>query len=214
MIFAYFADNPILIIPWIIALLVAVIFHEVAHGYVAYRLGDYTAAYAGRLTLNPLAHLDWLGTLMLLLIGLGWAKPVPINVNNLSKGNFGKFLVSIAGIATNFLIAIISLLALKLVLSFGFSDSNLAVKFLGFIAFINVALGIFNLLPIAPLDGYRALETFLPRNVFLKIAPFMEVYGIFILIFLVFLTNIPSYIIFGSAQFLFHLFSVPLSIVF
>lgn len=209
LLFKLFEDNPALIIPWLFALLIAITVHEVSHGYTAYRLGDDTAASMGRLTLNPLAHLDLLGSFMLLLVGFGWAKPVPINLLKVSKGNVGKFLVSVAGIVSNILMAVFAILVVKIALATGMTEMNFLIKFLAFLIYINLALFIFNLLPIAPLDGYRMFESFAPRA-FERFAPFMEQWGFFILIALVFLTNIIGILIFSFISFFSWLFQLPI----
>lgn len=188
-------SNPGLVIVWLSALIIAITAHEFSHGLAAYFLGDDTAELAGRLTLNPLAHLDPIGSLMLLVVGFGWAKPVPINTNALRRGNFGRFLVSVAGIAANLILAIIFTIILKaIILQTGLDATNYLVKFLAFLIYINIALFIFNLFPIAPLDGYRIFESFAPMA-FRRIAPFLEQWGFIILIALVFLTNIVGRII-------------------
>ncbi|MEK7452871.1 MAG: site-2 protease family protein [Patescibacteria group bacterium] len=209
LLFKLFSDNPALIIPWLFALLIAITVHEVAHGYVAYRLGDDTAESMGRLTLNPLAHLDVLGSLMLVLVGFGWAKPVPVDLTKVRKGNLGKFLVSVAGIFVNIVIAILAILAIKIILMTGISDMNFLVKFFGFLIYINLALFVFNLLPIAPLDGYRMFEAFAPKA-FERFAPFMEQWGFFILIVLVFLTDVISILISAFIFIFSWLFQLPI----
>lgn len=204
LLFQIFGDNPLLIIPWLFALVIAITVHEFSHGYAAFKLGDGTAAALGRLTLNPLAHLDVLGSLMLLLVGFGWAKPVPINILRVQKGDLGKFIVSFAGIFSNIVIAVFCAIILKLLLATGsFGEFNFLIKFLAFLVYINLALFVFNLVPIAPLDGYRMFESFAP-NAFARFAPFMEQWGFFILIALVFLTNIIGQLIY----FIIFLFSV------
>lgn len=190
LLFQLFAGNPLLIIPWIAALLIAITAHEFSHGLVAYLLGDTTAKDAGRLTLNPLAHLDVAGSILFILVGFGWAKPVPINPHRIQKGNLGQFFVSVAGISFNLIMAFIAIIGLKISLEvIGLDDLNFLVKFLAFLSYINIALFVFNLLPIAPLDGYHMFESIAPRT-FRVYAPFLERWGFFILIALVFLTNI------------------------
>ena len=189
-------SNPGLVIVWLTALLIAITVHEFSHGFVANLLGDDTAERAGRLTLNPLAHLDILGSVMLLLVGFGWAKPVPINTANLGRGNTGRFLVAVAGIMANLTLAVLFTLLLKfLLLTTGFGETNYLIKFLAFLIYVNAALFIFNLFPIAPLDGYRVFESFAPV-VFRRVAPFLEQWGFVILIALVFLTDIVGWFIF------------------
>jgi len=209
LLFQLFQNNPALIIPWLFALLIAITIHEFSHGYVAYRLGDDTASSMGRLSLNPIAHLDLMGSILLVLVGFGWAKPVPINPAKIGKGDWGKFLVSVAGIASNIIMAIVAIFALKFLLTFGIGELNLLVKFLAFLIYINLALFVFNLLPIAPLDGYRMFEAFAPK-VFDRVAPFMEQWGFFILIALVFLTNIIGILISTTIGVFSLIFNLPI----
>lgn len=152
----------------LIVLILSVIAHEVAHGYAANSLGDPTARLAGRLTLNPLPHIDLMGSIvipaLLIFTGspimFGWAKPVPYNPYNLKNQRFGEALVAVAGSATNILLAII----FGLIVRFG-SASGLdatALSLAATIAFINLFLGLFNLIPFPPLDGFTALRAVLP----------------------------------------------------
>jgi Zn-dependent protease len=142
----------------VVPLLFSVIIHEVAHGWVAYRMGDPTAKWSGRLSLNPLRHLDPIGTLMLFLAGFGWAKPVPVNFNNLSDKRKGLILVSSAGILSNILFAFVALLSLRL---FSISSSGmppvLVYQVCQSVAYINITLAALNLIPIPPLDGSKIL---------------------------------------------------------
>ena len=177
----------------IIVFLFSVILHEVSHGAVANLLGDPTAKLAGRLSLNPLRHLDPIGSvvlpLMLILmqssIIVGWAKPVPINPLNLRDRKYGQAKVAMAGPLANISIAVFFGLLLRFV-PFGTSafGQNLFVVF-GFIVWINLLLAIFNLIPIPPLDGSHILFTFLPRTLD-KLKVFLFRYGFFILIFFIF----------------------------
>ncbi len=174
-----------------IPVLSAITFHEVAHGYVAYLLGDPTAKAAGRLTLNPIKHLDPIGTLALFIVKVGWAKPVPINPSYFRNPGQGMILVSLAGPATNFLLAGIMALCFHLLSWFYVEFSGpgglflfrpLALIFL-YGVLINIGLAVFNLLPIPPLDGSNILAGFLPpamANAFLKNAK----YGFILLIIL------------------------------
>lgn len=175
-------SNPVLFFILAAVLLYSVIFHEVAHGWVARLFGDHTAALQGRLTLNPASHIDPIGTLMLFLVGFGWAKPVPVNYYNLSNSRLGLFCVSLAGCFTNILIAMIALILLQ----FNFFNSSPAYSvILPIVVKINIILGAFNLIPIPPLDGSKILVSFLPYRAqenFSRIEP----YGFFILIFLLF----------------------------
>ncbi len=152
----------------LIVLILSVIAHEVAHGYAANSLGDPTARLAGRLTLNPLPHIDLMGSIILpaLLvftqspIMFGWAKPVPYNPYNLRNQRWGETLVAIAGSATNLLLAVIFGLVVRYSTAFGLDAA--ALSFAATIAFINLFLGLFNLIPFPPLDGFTALRSALP----------------------------------------------------
>ena len=177
--------NPLIALTFVISLVTAITVHEFAHALVAYRLGDPTAKLAGRLTLNPTAHLDPLGTLALLLIGFGWGKPTPFDPFNLRNIKRDSALISVAGAASNFIIA--TLLSLPYLIAY-FTNSlspqiNMAYDILSIGIWLNLILGVFNLIPVHPLDGFKVLAGLLPRDWY---RDFMqtEKYGIFILIFL------------------------------
>ncbi len=175
-------NNPVLFFVLVVPLLYSVIAHEIAHGWVAHLFGDDTAMRYGRLTLNPLAHLDPVGTLMLFLVGFGWAKPVPVDYNRLQNSRLALVCVSLAGCVTNILIAIISLLLQQIP---ALANHGVYPLVLSTVVRINIVLGAFNLIPIPPLDGSRILMTFLPYRVkesFIRLEP----YGFFILAFLLF----------------------------
>ena len=161
-----------------IPLLFSVIIHEVAHGWVAYRMGDSTAKWSGRLSLNPLKHLDPIGTLMLFLAGFGWAKPVPVNFNNLSDKRKGLIFVSSAGIVANILFAFISLLFFRL-----FYTPSLGIVAIPiyYVIEINLTLAALNLIPIPPLDGSKILMGFVSESTQYFLAR-LEPYGFFIII--------------------------------
>ncbi|HBC94076.1 MAG TPA: site-2 protease family protein [Pelotomaculum sp.] len=164
------------------AIIIGLTFHEYAHGWVAKRLGDRTAEAHGRLTINPVAHLDPVGFILLLLAGFGWAKPVPVNPYNL-RGDIkqGMLLVSLAGPATNFFLAVASAVALGLFGSMQIPYFNIIMQYM---IVINVVLAIFNLIPIPPLDGSKILAGLLPgRQDWLDQ---LEAYGPILLIVLVF----------------------------
>jgi Zn-dependent protease len=152
----------------LVVLILSVIVHEVAHGYAANSLGDPTARLAGRLTLNPIPHIDLMGSIVLpaLLvltsspILFGWAKPVPYNPFNLKNHRWGETFVALAGVATNFLLAIIFGLIVRFSPIIGLDAT--AVSLAATIAFINLFLGLFNLIPFPPLDGFTALRSALP----------------------------------------------------
>ena len=163
-----------------VLLLYSVIFHELAHGWVAYKMGDPTAKLLGRLTLNPIKHLDPFGSLMLLIVGFGWAKPVPINLGNIpaDQRRKGLILVSAAGITANIIFAFVALLLLRLISP---EPSGMAGQVLLLLAHINIILAAFNLIPIPPLDGSKILMGFAPESVnrvLIQIEPF----GFFIVI--------------------------------
>ena len=177
----------------LIVLLFSVIIHELAHGYVANSLGDPTAKYAGRLTLNPLPHLDPFGSIILPLllfisgspILVGWAKPVPVNPYNFRDQKWGALKVSLAGPLTNIALAIVFGLMLRfLPAAFFAAMPGIAIIFT-FIVHINIILAIFNLIPIPPLDGHWILFKFIPPQ-FENVKVFLSQYGMFILIFLIF----------------------------
>jgi len=161
-------------------LLYSVIAHEMAHGWVASLFGDNTAKYSGRLSLNPKSHLDPMGTIALFLVGFGWAKPVPVNYRNLSHSRKAIIAVSLAGCATNILIATIAYFLLHFN---AFRESHLLAPALLIVAKINIMLGSFNLIPIPPLDGSRVLAEFLPDDAKYNLSRF-EPYGFFIIILL------------------------------
>jgi len=174
-------------------LLWALSFHEFCHGWMAYRLGDDTAARQGRLSLNPLHHLDPVGTLMLLFFRFGWAKPVQINSRNLRNPRRDIALVALAGPVGNFIsafaVAIICGLLARLFPGLLFNRLGYPTTFgmvMVNVMFMNVGLGIFNLIPVPPLDGSKVLSMFLPVSA-LRGFFFMERWGFLILIALVYL---------------------------
>ncbi len=190
---------PIEFIFHLIILIFSVVIHETAHGYAAESLGDPTARLAGRLTLNPLAHLDWLGSVFLpLLLSLtgtgiifGWAKPVPYNPYNLRGGKWGPALVAAAGPAANLLLVAVFTLFLRL-----FSLPAPAQGLLALIVLINLVLAIFNLIPIPPLDGSKILFAVLPYRLRV-VEQFLTAHSlIFILIFVFFLWGLLSPVVF------------------
>jgi Zn-dependent protease len=186
-----FVQRLILQIP---ALLVAVTVHELSHGLVAERLGDPTARRQGRITLNPLPHIDPLGALAFVLAGFGWAKPVPVNAHNLRHPLRDMALVAAAGPISNFIVALAGLIAFRLVGRIDaapFLAEPAAGVFL-YIYLFNLGLGIFNLIPLPPLDGGHFLPYFLPSGSWALIRQ-LEQYGPFILILLV-MTGATRYI--------------------
>lgn len=190
----------------LIILLFSVIIHELAHGYVAASLGDPTAKYEGRLTLNPLKHLDPFGSIILPLLLLisrspilfGWAKPVPVNPYNFKDKKWGELKVSAAGPISNFSLAIVFGLILRFMpQSLLLVNPGIAIA-LTYIVTINIWLAVFNLIPVPPLDGSWILFSFLPDK-FSYVKNFLRQYGIIILVFLIlfgdfFWSNIISFL--------------------
>lgn len=173
-------------------LLVSMMFHELAHGWVAYKLGDPTAKRAGRLSFNPVKHLDPVGTAMFFVTYLlsttmgglvfGWAKPVPVSPYYFKSRQKGMALVGLAGPATNFILAVAFVLGLNALQP----DSDGLVFRMFFMAFqVNVVLGIFNLIPVPPLDGSRVVGAFLPRRAYEKWAA-LDQYGMMLAIVVLF----------------------------
>lgn len=199
-------SNPALFVILAGILLYSIILHEVAHGWIAHLFGDDTALYYGRLTLNPVSHIDPLGALMLFFVGFGWAKPVPVDYSRFSNTRFGLFSVALAGCLTNILIAIFALVLLQ----FDAVNSSLVLSaILPIVVRINIILGAFNLIPIPPLDGSKILMSFLPYKAQESLAS-LEPYGFFILAFLLFTgllnpaINFMQSLIYGLIGFLFH----------
>lgn len=193
----FFVKLSIMLVPG----LMAITCHEVSHGFVADKFGDNTARYMGRLTLNPLKHLDILGTLMIFIVGIGWAKPVPVNFNNLRHPKRDMIWVAAAGPITNFILAILSAAVLRFLAQLPVADDSLAVTILNpitlmlaFSVYINLLLAIFNLIPVPPLDGGRVAVGILPHSLAYALAR-VEPFGMILIIALVFFTNAFNYII-------------------
>ncbi len=145
-------------------LIFSLCFHEFSHGYIAYKLGDHTAARNGRLTLNPLAHLDPIGSLMILFVGFGWAKPVPVNPVNFANPRLDMMKVAFAGPASNLLLAFTGGLMMRLVNIVGLLQSEMFIQTLYFFIFINISLAVFNMIPVAPLDGSQIFGNMISKN--------------------------------------------------
>lgn len=187
-------DTLILIFQFIV-LIFSVMIHEISHGFMAERLGDKTARDAGRLTLNPLKHIDPFGSIVLPLllyisnssILFGWAKPVPYNPFNLKNPKTGGAVIALAGPVSNFMLALIFGVLIRVGMAFGYMpDTPLSLMF-QVIVYINILLGVFNLVPIPPLDGSKVLFGFLPSK-FIKpeVFGFLERYGMIILVLFMF----------------------------
>ena len=178
---------PVLLVAAIL-LLVAFPVHEYSHALAAYRLGDSTARYMGRLTLNPIVHFDPIGGLFLLLTSLsgyaiGWAKPTPVNPANLAGGRQGEALVAFAGPFSNLVMATIVAVPLRAILTLGIDVPELVITVLSLLVLFNLVLFVFNLLPIPPLDGYRVLLAVVSPRIAWQLRPY-EQYGFFVLILL------------------------------
>jgi Zn-dependent protease len=172
-------DNPQAFVAFVIAVVIAITVHEFSHAAVATIEGDRTPRSQGRLTLNPLAHLDPLGSIALVLAGFGWGKPVQFSPFQLRSQRIGAALVGLAGPASNFVLALLSAVVLRLVIYQGVGEFTFLL--LQRMVELNVVLGVFNLVPIPPLDGSRLLSIFLPQK-HQGIVYFLDQYGIFILL--------------------------------
>ena len=174
----------------VIPALLCIMIHEICHGLAAYALGDRTAAKQGRLSLNPLHHVDWFGLVMLAFFHIGWAKPVSVNMRNFKNPKRGMAITALAGPVSNFVLAAVTLFL------FGLLYAPLHEKKLGYdllillesIAYLSVSLGLFNLIPFPPLDGSKVLFSLLPDKIYRKLL-FLERYGMIALIALVVLLN-------------------------
>lgn len=187
------------VVAFIFAIVIALILHELAHGLVALWCGDDTAKRYGRLSLNPAKHFDIMGLLMMLLVGFGWAKPVPINPTRFKNRRFGCIAVSLAGVLTNFLLAFLFVLPLEIIenalpnMSIEIYSSQyyllyLLIRICSFTASVNISFGLFNLLFLYPLDGYRLLSCFIgENNNFMR---FMRRYSLYILLGFILIGNI------------------------
>ncbi|MBI3291159.1 site-2 protease family protein [Candidatus Falkowbacteria bacterium] len=193
--------DPVLMTIFIVAFIISVIFHEVAHGWVANYYGDDTARISGRLSLNPLVHIDPIGSILvpfMLIISsagfiFGWAKPVPVNPYRLSGGAKAYRLVTLAGVATNLFLAIAAALVLKAAIQFfGLGTDNLGILFFSALMQVNIILAVFNILPLPGFDGWNFLTTIGPIARLISQTPlgnplFIAQYGLFISILLLFL---------------------------
>ncbi|MBI9078724.1 MAG: site-2 protease family protein [Pseudodesulfovibrio sp.] len=178
-------------------LLIALVCHEVAHGFVAYLLGDPTAKSQGRLTLNPLKHLDPIGTLAFFFVQFGWAKPVPVNSRYFKNPRQGMMLTAMAGPGVNFALAALFSLIMHMLPSIGFPMNSEVFAVFYYGVFVNLILGAFNLLPIPPLDGSNVLAYFLPPQMAYKYMSLGR-YGFFILIGIIVLGRYTGFSLVGE----------------
>lgn len=163
-------------------------FHEYAHGFVAYKLGDKTAKNSGRLTLNPIEHMDVLGSIGIILFGYGWAKPVPVNPLNFRNPKSGMALTALAGPVSNFLAAFVGCLLWNIIYLFnGTIDTTILSYIKIFFAYyiqVNIGIGVFNLIPVPPLDGSKILAYFLPDTVMYKFYMFQRQLSLILILIL------------------------------
>ncbi len=188
------------------AVLLCLTVHETCHGLAAYALGDPTARRAHRLSLNPLRHIDWFGLLMMFAAGFGWAKPVPVNPNYFKKPKQGMALTALAGPVSNFLLALLTLLAARILCDVAaYSETNQRIlDFLLMVAVLSIGLGLFNLVPIPPLDGSKVLFAVLPDRAYDWLMR-NERYGMLLLFALVFF-DVGSNALSKTIQWVFDLF--------
>lgn len=208
----FFGNSLTSMVATLLAVLMAITFHETAHGYIAYRLGDPTAKNQGRLTLNPIAHLDLIGALMMFVFGFGWAKPVPVNPFYFEGDRTkGMILVSVAGPLTNLIISFAAYFIY--VAGSGFAGIPFLSIFLSTTVTLNIYLAVFNLIPIPPLDGSKILAGLLPKATAYKFLNTVEQYGFLILMLLIFF-NITDMIMVPVANVILNFFTFILQLIF
>lgn len=183
-----------------LAILIAISVHESAHAVIALRLGDSTAADNGRISLNPLAHLDPIGTLLLLFIGFGWGKPVPVNPHNLRSPKRDSLMIALAGPASNFLLAVILAVIYRASTTVASEPLQTLILITGY---FNLLLLFFNLIPIPPLDGSKIIALFAPAHIY----DFLERYGYILLLVIIFMS-------FGGVSLFSYLIGTPVQSIY
>ncbi len=198
MILTQLFTNPIAVFVWLSAILYAITVHEFSHALAAKILGDDTPEHQGRLSLNPLAHIDQMGLLLLVLVGFGWGKPVQFDASHLRNRRFGSALVGLAGPAANLVsIVVFGLLIRVLMGTIGYSYDNLMIQFFVYLMLLNSTLMVFNLIPIPPLDGHHVLFAVLPDRLW-RLRAWLETRGPFLLLGLIIIDMLSGGIVFGT----------------
>lgn len=193
----------------VIPALICITFHELCHGLVAYKLGDDTAKNAGRLTLNPIKHIDIMGLLMMVVLKFGWAKPVPVNMNNFKNPKSGMAITALAGPVSNLMLAAVVLLI------FGFlggptaTSKNVLLDMLFTTAYLSCMLAVFNIIPIPPMDGSKVLFSLLPERAYYRLMQY-ERYGMILLLIIVLTGSLNSFLTVGVKWVLSRLYVIAL----
>lgn len=193
----YLLSTPILIVPVLAAIIIAITVHEFSHALAAERLGDNTAKNLGRLTLNPMSHIHPMGFVLLLLVGFGWGNPVPYDERNLKKPKRDALLIGLAGPFSNLILAILGIVIMVILSKYGLTPNSLLAIFLGFLVQFNIILMIFNLLPIPPLDGSKLLFAIIPDK-YHHLQQKLAMYGPMLLLGILVFDYITPYSIFGT----------------
>ncbi len=187
-----------------VALVIGITFHEFSHAFIADQLGDHRPRALGRVSLNPMAHIDPVGALVFVLAGFGWGRPVPVNVYALRPGRIGMAMVAAGGPIANVIVALVAAVAYRVFDMGGVGGFAMEAAF--WIVLYNLLLAIFNLLPIPPLDGYNVLLAFAPPRLAFTIQRYAP-YGVIVLLLLVFLPNSPLGLMFDAVRFLTRAFT-------